>query len=129
VAQRPYSERFIRMHDEAGARYYTVPPGRRASVKMVSVANPARVAGTVGVLVAEQYVYIRDVQATQAFESLSMMSIAYAGERIGIYVGAASMAVMVCGFLYSETVAAALLPDMPESELELDPPPPLLPPP
>ena len=115
------------MHDEAGARYYTVPAGRRASVKMVSVANPARVAGTVGVLVAEQYVYIRDVQATQAFESLAMMSVAYAGERIGIYVGAASMAVMVCGFLYSETLALSTLPAPPADEYSPDPPPPLIP--
>jgi hypothetical protein len=98
-----YSERFLNRGGNSGWTYYTVPPGKRAVITMVT-SDPGLNSGHgVQVLAAGYSIYRSQLPANAdaRFESLRVP--VYQGEQIGLYTQGATATCTVSGYLLTDT--------------------------
>jgi hypothetical protein len=97
-----YSTRFI-LCSGFGLYGYTVPIGRRAVVKQVSVYNNSGAPQVVSFLVAGTTVWSASVPGTYGSSSTALFAVVNTSEKMELYLGAATMAGIVSGYLLDAT--------------------------
>jgi hypothetical protein len=107
MAARTYSERFLLMSIEKLWVTYTVPPGKRAVVKTISMVNGLDIEALCMAYVAGILVVQRFLPAHSTFFNVGAHLVAYAGEDIGGYLGEVGGGLIVSGFLFDDLGGAS----------------------
>lgn len=115
MAEHVYSERFLLTSTFGAWIYYTVPAGRRAVLRSVSITTAAPVGAIAAVALKGFNVVLRQFQATNVTENYDMRHVAYGGETMGAYASAKDVVVAMSGYLFVDTGARA---EHPPAELE-----------
>jgi hypothetical protein len=128
VAWPVYSERFLAFNDQGMWRSYTVPVGKRAVVRCVTISNSHDAAGQYVVGLPGFNLLYGAVQAASTVDFSNLRHVLYGGESLSGYVYGPAMSCAVSGYLL-EDVSAGRAPaeDTPAQVLE-DVPPPSAPP-
>lgn len=107
MASQPYSVRFLLMSIDKLWVTYTVPPGKRAVVKTISMVNGLDTESIVMAYVAGILVVQRHLPAHETEMNSGLHLVAYAGEDIGGYLNEAGGGLIASGFLFDDTAAGA----------------------
>lgn len=94
-----YSTRFV-LASAPASTSYVVPPGKRAVVKQVTVFNGGGAAAVCALSIAGTGVWAASVPGGNGGLGTGVMLVAYPGESISLYLGAANMGGSVSGFLF-----------------------------
>jgi hypothetical protein len=98
-----YSERFIGISNSTGWWSFTVPAGRRAIIKSVTVVSVATTAALVDLSADVFRVYRRTFPAGEASVYFETMVVLYQGEQMWLNVNALGVSVTVNGWLLNAT--------------------------
>lgn len=101
-----YSVTFLRLGDVTTWHRYTVPSGKRAVVKNVTVQVFDNLTAQPQVLVAGRYIVLVKPQVARETKIYNTMVVAYAGEVIEAITTGSACDISVSGYLLTETDAA-----------------------
>jgi hypothetical protein len=116
VPAASYSETFVRSAAGGQWKIIRVPPGRRAVIRMVTVAQASAEDVYVQVMISGLLLLHRLIPAGQRTESFELRAVAYTGETIHVFTGANTCAVTVAGFAFVDTSGQPGPPDWPQAQ-------------
>lgn len=119
---RVYSERFIKLRGSNVTELYHVPPGKRAVVRCISVANLSTSQGNGALFVSGVLAWFWLSPETYGSRAEDVRLVAYAGEGIQLSLEGPDVAGHVAGYLFDDpALTAGTLPTEPGA-IEPQPP-------